>query len=377
MSSAATVQALPHQTTSVGTHSPVAATSNRQYNTSSSQSRDPYYNQQQYNSPQSNASPTSTRRPSRRPSGGNGNGASSNNQQTQQQYYQPSSTAGAPVNSVRTSTTAHTSSPTGAPTSSYSSQHPTMAPGDAQRGVPPVVSPRISSNRPPAQTGTSRSAERDRVEPPSRRPVPTNDGTAHASPRVTEDLRQDKDDRSRSNGIPNGSADDYAAAARARRRGQQSPEGLPHRPSPVGAREQQRSTSQRQQPTPPTQLSREASEVLNRMVVSQPEEDIQREKERMEEAIPSSPTTAQHVQAPPVVQTEDGAAEQRGTRSRHDHSTTKTSKNSKFGDYYLGNVLGEGEFGKVRMGWKQGSDVQVCLGRLLCIAGHLTSSRSL
>lgn len=245
-----------------------------------------------------------------------------------------------------------------------------MAPGDAQRGVPPVVSPRVSSSRPTAHASTSRSAEqRDRSEPSSRRNPPANEAASYSSPRVTGDVVPDKEDRSRSNGIPNGTAEDYAAAARARRRGQQSPEALPHRPSPAGAREQQRSTSQRQQPTPPTQLSREASEVLNRMVVSQPEEDIQREKERMEEAIPSSPTTAQqvhaspataqHVSANPVVPSEDGAVEQRGSRSRHDHSTSKTSKNSKFGDYYLGNVLGEGEFGKVRMGWKQGSDVQV------------------
>lgn len=99
--------------------------------------------------------------------------------------------------------------------------------------------------------------------------------------------------------------------------------------------------------------------MLNRVVVSKPEVDIAREEERKAEAIPSSPTTAHHSQAVPGSRSESTDAEPRGSRSRHDHSTSKPGKNSKFGDYYLGNVLGEGEFGKVRMGWKQGSDVQV------------------
>jgi protein-serine/threonine kinase len=52
-----------------------------------------------------------------------------------------------------------------------------------------------------------------------------------------------------------------------------------------------------------------------------------------------------------------------GSRSRHDHaaSSGKREKNSRFGEYFLGNTLGEGEFGKVKMGWKQEGGVQVGL----------------
>ena len=99
------------------------------------------------------------------------------------------------------------------------------------------------------------------------------------------------------------------------------------------------------------------------MVISRPEVDIDREKARMAEAIPSSP--ASHQPSTPtgtlsVVGAEgvdDGA---RGTRSRHDHSSsTKPEKSTRFGDYFLGNTLGEGEFGKVKMGWKQEGGIQV------------------
>ncbi|PHH70129.1 hypothetical protein CDD82_7328 [Ophiocordyceps australis] len=52
--------------------------------------------------------------------------------------------------------------------------------------------------------------------------------------------------------------------------------------------------------------------------------------------------------------------ERRGTRSRHDHSRNHKGT-SKFGDFILGNTIGEGEFGKVKLGWKQDSNVQVAI----------------
>jgi len=91
--------------------------------------------------------------------------------------------------------------------------------------------------------------------------------------------------------------------------------------------------------------------VLNRMVVSQPEVDLEREQERMAEAVPMSVAQVPEIQEGNV----------RVQRSRQDHSSSKREKSMKFGEYFLGNTLGEGEFGKVKMGWKQAGGVQVCL----------------
>jgi protein-serine/threonine kinase len=344
MSSAA-LQTAPHQSTSVSAHSPVAAASStRPYTSGSSQSRDPYYNQNT-----SNASPSSNRRPNRRPSG---NGASQNNsQQPPTQYYSPNAPAAAQM-TTRSNNSNHNSPTIQPPSTGFSS----MAPGDHQRGVPPVVSPRTSSNRnstSAAASGTERSSRRERY------------GDATSSPRAaSHDGQQDRSDRQRSNGNPqiNGAAED----ARARRRAQQSGESLPHRPS--GTRESrpsQSATTQRSATTAaqsPSGPSREASEILSRVVISKPEVDIDRERERMAEAVPSSPPSQATPRALAVVGNEGVEDSGRGSnRSRHDHtaSSGRKEKNSKFGDYYLGNTLGEGEFGKVKMGWKQEGGVQV------------------
>lgn len=167
-------------------------------------------------------------------------------------------------------------------------------------------------------------------------------------------------DRQRSNGSTqqNGNAEDVNAT-RARRRAQQ--ETVPHKPS--GSREPRASQSasavQRQAAGAPGGPSREASEVLNRVIVSKPEVDLDRERERMAEAIPSSPTSRAAPAGLDVERADDGARS--GSRTRHDHSASagKKEKHSKFGDYYLGNTLGEGEFGKVKMGWKQAGGVEV------------------
>jgi protein-serine/threonine kinase len=48
-------------------------------------------------------------------------------------------------------------------------------------------------------------------------------------------------------------------------------------------------------------------------------------------------------------------------KSRQDHSKSETAKRSKFGNYILGQTLGEGEFGKVKMGWKRDSPIEVAI----------------
>lgn len=109
---------------------------------------------------------------------------------------------------------------------------------------------------------------------------------------------------------------------------------------------------------------REASDVLSRMVISQPEVDLDREIERMNEAVPESfdveditPIAGLNIVGSEGI--DDGG--RGGERRRQDHSTSKREKNTRFGEYFLGNTLGEGEFGKVKMGWKQEGGVQVKL----------------
>ncbi|TVY60895.1 Fatty acyl-CoA synthetase and RNA processing-associated kinase [Lachnellula suecica] len=352
MSSAA-LQAAPHQPTSVSSHSPVAATSSNR----------PYTAEQQYYNQNPNASPSSNRRPNRRPSG---NGSNSNPASSQQaQYYSPSAAA-APSAPTSTSTRSQTSpiASTLAPTG-----YPVMAPGDLQSGRAPVVSPRTSSNRNAAHAAAS-AAERS-----SRR---TGYTESTNSPRATAgDGSQDRADRQRSNGNSvqvNGAdrgADDAAmaaanAAARSRRRQQPAGEAaLPHRPS--GSREprtQQSSSASSQRAAAASarspELQRENSEVLNVIKVSDPTEDLVREQERKAEAIPSSPNSQGGAPRPMgTISSEPGEDVPRsGGRSRHDHGASKREKNSKFGDYFLGATLGEGEFGKVKMGWKQEGGVQ-------------------
>lgn len=266
-------------------------------------------------------------------------------------------------------------------TTAAPSGYPVMAPGDHQRGVPPVVSPRTSSNRTAAQAAAS-TAERS-----SRRGY-TNEALNSPRQALTGDGQQDRGDRQRSSGIAQTNGADRGendeavaaanAAARSRRRAQQTPaEALPQRPS--GSREpratnsasavQNRQAMANTGTSSPSGLSREASEVLNRVIVSKPEVDIERERERMAEAVPSSPTAPS--QSTPIgglsIVPGDGVEDsgRGGSRSRHDYagSSGKREKNSRFGEYFLGNTLGEGEFGKVKMGWKQEGGVQVSCAR--------------
>ncbi|KAJ5037171.1 uncharacterized protein L3040_007351 [Drepanopeziza brunnea f. sp. 'multigermtubi'] len=356
MSSAA-LQAASHQPTSIGSHSPVTGTSSgRPYTAGSSQSRDRdvYYSQAS-----ASASPSSTRRPSRRPSG---NGQPANG--TQSQHY----TAPAGNNHLPGPTTSSRASSSHNHSSPEATTYPTMAPGDLRAGVPPVVSARTSSSNrasaPAAATSTTDRTRRTAAYESSRQST-TGDG-------------QERGDRQRSNGNTQVNGEEAStaaanAAARARRKAQQSPqEGTSHRSS--GSREprapQSASAAQRQAVSgaaaqSPSAPSREASAVLNRVIVSKPEVDLDRERDRMAEAIPSSP--ASQSQSTPgglgLVGGEGMEEPARGSRSRHDHSANagKREKSSKFGDYYLGNTLGEGEFGKVKIGWKQAGGVEVAV----------------
>lgn len=151
-----------------------------------------------------------------------------------------------------------------------------------------------------------------------------------------------------------------AAAARSRRRGPASPEvpqrARSHRES--GAQQspaavQSRSVSNVASGVANVSSAREESQIINRVVVTDPQIDIAREQERQAEAVPGLDTAASV-----SIDTSGGGSVQR----RQDHSaSTGRRKETKFGDYVLGQTLGEGEFGKVKLGWKKDGSVQVAI----------------
>jgi protein-serine/threonine kinase len=108
----------------------------------------------------------------------------------------------------------------------------------------------------------------------------------------------------------------------------------------------------------PSGLIKEGSTVINRLVITDPEVDIARMQEREAEAHPDmTPVTGLG-----LVETDGVDNGSRGNRSRHDYSNaTSRRKETSFGDYMLGQTLGEGEFGKVKLGWKKDGSVQVAI----------------
>jgi protein-serine/threonine kinase len=343
MSSAAT-QAAPHLATVAPTLSPIASSGNRSYGSQSSQSRDQYYSQ-----PSSNASPpttTSAGRHTRRPSG---NGATSNLDQQMNSMSlntsEPRTSRQASTSSQRLPSTAMDSAP---------SMLPTTAPVDYQRGNPPTAPPRTSSNQRSTSSATDRARRADQIlderAQGSRR---ANAGDSQQSNRQVNGV-----DRDTTGG------DATTSSSRTRRRVQPEPstsqaqrtssrETRQSQPAVVPVRSQARTSSY----GPTTNgLSREGSEIIKREIISKPEVDLERERERQHMAETHSPATSRVAESDPA----DDASKS-GSRSRHDNtaSSSKREKNTKFGEYYLGNTLGEGEFGKVKMGWKQEGGVQV------------------
>ncbi|KAK4241819.1 hypothetical protein C8A03DRAFT_11942 [Achaetomium macrosporum] len=221
--------------------------------------------------------------------------------------------------------------PVASPIASHNQHHPNA---DRRQNMPAVVPPRTSS---------------------SRRAQPTE--------RATDSPRRTQGDSSRDT---NGRIDPADYSSRSRRANNQFQDE--HASSGASDGRVSASTAVPVRSPPPSSMSangpsREASEILNSILISQPEVDIEREKERLALAQPHQATGLQEddeAAPPPVVAMSDNADEtRRGGRSRHDHS--RREKQTKFGEYILGNTIGEGEFGKVKLGWKQEGGVQVAI----------------
>lgn len=132
---------------------------------------------------------------------------------------------------------------------------------------------------------------------------------------------------------------------------------------PVASAHPSRSNNAMGSPPDEGSLPKEPSTILNQVVITDPAEDIERENERQLEveaqpAVGLTPVTGLGLVGDDGV--DDGG---RGAlRSRHDYSNTAgRRKETTFGSYILGQTLGEGEFGKVKLGWKKDGSIQVAI----------------
>lgn len=301
--------------------------SNR-YNSAShpSPTEESYHAQSQ----QSGASPSSSsRRPSRRPSS---NSASHlNNDASYSGHNSPMSSRNALTSPV--------------PVTGGSSDYQTSTDRERRRNnhsssnMPAAVPPRTSSNQQGASSSQGGSSSRraytgDQQRGTARR---TQDASAEDQPSASQSSRsrrqQEPQERSKSNRDGRGASTSTALPIRSQQ------------PPPAN---------------PPAEPSRQASEILNSIMISPPEVDIERERQRQALAEPHHVPDLDNDDAspPPVVSAASQDEEPRqAARSRHDHS--RREKQTRFGEYILGNTIGEGEFGKVKLGWKPGG-IQAC-----------------
>ncbi|KAL1845307.1 hypothetical protein VTK73DRAFT_702 [Phialemonium thermophilum] len=248
---------------------------------------------------------------------------------------------------------------------------------DRRRNMPTTVPPRTSSNQHHATTTSAASG--------ARRAVYENERQSHSPRRARPDANGNFDDAG-SAAAPAASQQSSRSSRRAAAAAQQQQQQQNQNVQEAQQRASSSRDSRAQPPSASVSLptrsaqhqpqhgasqssrspSREASEIINSILISPPEIDIEREKERLAMAQPHhvpDPLEEDDDAAapPPSVPTaaSNGEESRRGTRSRHDHS--KRDKQTKFGEYILGNTIGEGEFGKVKLGWKQEGGVQVAI----------------
>ncbi|RDI79275.1 hypothetical protein Vi05172_g10762 [Venturia inaequalis] len=222
----------------------------------------------------------------------------------------------------------------------------------------PINPPAASSSHPPGGP-----------IPPPRTSSHHHNQTGTSSP---PDLPREQGGSSRESAAYMKEAETYqraaaANAAQGRRRAEESASrketassGRP-KPSPGHSRSQ----TAIGQPPMGTDLPREDSTIINRLVIDDPADDIERERARVAESRPthvsddmSSSKTGQSTLAGSDAMP-DGAGHG-APRTRQEKSERRV-KETRFGEYILGQTLGEGEFGKVKMGWKRDGGVQVAI----------------
>ncbi|KAG8415639.1 hypothetical protein J3458_009468 [Metarhizium acridum] len=299
MSSAA-LQSAPHQP--IALPSGPVPSSNLQYGSPhSSPGREPYDAHRAVAS-----SPSSKRPPSRKTSGGGGGSGSPSADQTVPRSSRHNSSAPLP----------HEHRPS-------RSERPA--------NMPPVAPPRTSSS-------TQQLASGRRIHHP-------NDATGSS-----QRHNQAEGPRSGSRGDTNG----YSDAPRSKRSANShQPQDQPRPSSNADERAAEMTIPIRNNPTSSSNFVHDPNDNFIR-VVSTSEDPTGRVDHH------TSSQDHQDAAQPPVVPMNAPTEERRGGRSRHDHSRSHKGT-TKFGDFILGNTIGEGEFGKVKLGWKQDSSVQVAI----------------
>lgn len=106
----------------------------------------------------------------------------------------------------------------------------------------------------------------------------------------------------------------------------------------------------------PSGAVKDDNAIASRMSTEESVADAARERQRQADAQQRS---ASNVNLDGGV---ESAETGRPPKSRHDYSSNKQKeKETTFGEYVLGQTVGEGEFGKVRLGWKRDGSAQVAI----------------
>lgn len=110
-------------------------------------------------------------------------------------------------------------------------------------------------------------------------------------------------------------------------------------------------------------LVKESSTVINQVLVSDPAVDIQREQARKTTAPVSASNENASASGLGLMgdeSMEDGGRVGMPSRQEFPEHTIKR-KETTFGQYILGQTVGEGEFGKVKLGWKRDGSIEVAI----------------
>ncbi|OXV08674.1 hypothetical protein Egran_03563 [Elaphomyces granulatus] len=164
--------------------------------------------------------------------------------------------------------------------------------------------------------------------------------------------------------------DDGIDRGESRRKGFQTPESPPGPSSEIEPLEQPPATPNRsdtalESAATHSSLVKESSTIINQVVITDPVIDLERENARQLEAQPSPPIGLTPVTGLGLVGSDgvdDGTRSGGSSRSRNDYSSNSSRrKETSFGQYILGQTIGEGEFGKVKLGWKRDGSIQVAI----------------